>query len=530
MKTRQQAHNNDLTTEEARRMGEHLRAAYPQLPLSDTLRHRVALAAEQNEHGRGSKRLWRGRLRFGLALGGALAAVLLAIFVWPRRAAAISLRRIQSAILDTRSAHIVTWDIGPGASRVKSNELWYQQGKWRIERAEGKMVTVCADGVVSDYNGILDRVLITHADRPSGYDTMSGFSLTASRGDAIKSGQHMRMERQGETRDSLEYLVTSDVYPLSRARLWVDTKTDLPLRSEVERKDNGQWVKKTTCEFRFNEPLAADLFAANFPHTAHVVDVEAGRPYWRKRLEIGLQRQKVGGTEVVLRDAQVNSEGDVFVLFTRGTPLGNVNQAEVELEDDQGTRYLTPSQELPSYPLIPTVTENGFIFDGAVLEGAYLMPLKPRQPWTARRFTLSFAVHAGQDQANFTFHIEKPEVAYTPEYMPYMERGLGGDGSDYAVRYQAVITRAAYYQHDDQGGARALELYNQALALDAEFERETASKRANEEIMFAKYETLTEMGRREEARATLKEAYAKDIYSKSSREKIEAALRKEHLK
>jgi len=129
----------------------------------------------------------------------------------------------------------------------------------------------------------------------------------------------------------------------------------------------------------------------------------------------------------------------------------------------------------------------------------------------------------------FDFEIARPEVAFTPDYMAYMEHGLGGDGDDYDVRYEATITRAAYYQYQAQDYERALDLYNQALALDEDYERRTGGKRLNDEIFFAKYETLSALGRQEEARATLKQAYSREIYSKSMKDKIEEAMQQEGM-
>src|SRR5205823_4840962 len=100
-----------------------------------------------------------------------------------------------------------------------------------------------------------------------------------------------------------------------RLAILEDTATDLPIRMEAQRQSAAGWVASMVWEFTFNEPLPAALFRPDFPRAALVnLDVEQRR--WRERLARGLAQQAVGDRTIVIRDLQVNAEGDLFLLYS----------------------------------------------------------------------------------------------------------------------------------------------------------------------------------------------------------------------
>src|SRR2546423_8403581 len=90
------------------------------------------------------------------------------------------------------------------------------------------------------------------------------------------------------------------------------------MRQESQLERDGGWTTRMLSEPRYNDPLPAALFEPRFPKSAQILEPARDRRNWEKRLRPGIDRKHVGDREIVIRDLQVNAEGDVFLLYTAG--------------------------------------------------------------------------------------------------------------------------------------------------------------------------------------------------------------------
>src|SRR5438067_1558451 len=110
-----------------------LAEACPGLAPSPELRRRIAEMAERQTAIRALCAGRRRRLRLGLAVAAVFVLAALLVLNLPALVAAHALRRMEAAISDVRSAHMVLWSLMPEGTRRKTMETWYQAGRWRLE-------------------------------------------------------------------------------------------------------------------------------------------------------------------------------------------------------------------------------------------------------------------------------------------------------------------------------------------------------------------------------------------------------------
>src|SRR5207249_5012257 len=150
---------------------------------------------------------------------------------------------------------------------------------------------------------------------------------------------HLLRERKLNGRRVLEVAIDRPGDP-GREWLLVDAETDLPVRTEEQRQVAGRWRTEFLTEYHYSEPLPARLFTPDFPPSARIVDWEANRQRWERRLAPGIVRKRVGDRTIVIRDFQVCSEGDIFVLYTAGRHPGDaMADWSKELTDDRRGKY-----------------------------------------------------------------------------------------------------------------------------------------------------------------------------------------------
>jgi outer membrane lipoprotein-sorting protein/peroxiredoxin len=520
-----------------------LAAAYPALEPSEALRRRVAgLAAQQEarepQRTGDSASLGRRWTPLRLGLGLALATALLAAVVGraPTVTATQLLQRAEAAVTQVRSAHFVRWRVAADGSRTKVGETWYQAGRWRLESPNE--IQIYADGTLWSYEPRLSKVsLFRKKEGPFGFNP-SGFSLAAMVRDYARWGWKDKIRRLDDTtiggRPAHRVVIERAGEP-ERSLLLVDAVTDLPIQGEQQLATAGQWVTQVILEQRYNEPLPAQLFVPEFPKSARLFDVDAGRQRWERRLAKGLARRRVGDRTIVIRDLQVNAAGDVFLLYTAGSRPGDRWQDwSIGVRDETGTHYLPSEGFQPYLEGGPADWWHGFVFQGAKLEGGWWVPAEPQSSWKPRRFTLTFHVHPiahhGKDPvpdenfsagSSFILIVERPAAPLLPEYMPSM--AMGGLQPGDLMRSRAMA-RAQYYRYQERDLPRALALYREILRL-----RDERTQQIGEPILDAQAwldlgEVLREMGRNQEALEALEQALREAIYPDSMQAEVRRAL------
>jgi hypothetical protein len=533
-----------MRTQEDERQEERLQtlltAAYPAARPSDGLRQSIAQMATRHEERIARRAFWRGRVRKGLALAGATAILTFLVVNAPKISAAVVLQQMTAAMEGARSAHIVRWKIAPNGSHEKDEERWYQDGRSRTESKSG--VKLFENGTLYTYEPRLNKVTIRRNVKGPGGLSSSGFTVASLKRDIARWGWKDKLRVLGETRlggrSIRRVLIERSNEPIT-VLLLVDAATDLPFRAEMRVRDEPRWAY----EMRYNEPLSARLFTPEFPKTAHKFDIAEGKKEWKRKLAKGFARQRIGERTIVLRDLQVNADGDVFLLYTAGKTLDDSFSKEtvtpggprwytrrrdwdVQLTDEFGTRYLL--NELP----LGSVTLNykdRYVFQGERIEGDWWTPLTPQRPWKPRRFTLTFRVHPknlhGEDlrqpqydsafkaeftkKVIFTQRLQQPATEVAPEYM-----GLVNDlyQPEWQIPKTGVKSRAWYYRYEKGDLHRALELYRQLARMREEQAQVNGEFSHQPETWFDIYEVLRDLGCKDEARTALLRARDESIY------------------
>ncbi|MDQ2798552.1 MAG: hypothetical protein M3Y13_02790 [Armatimonadota bacterium] len=554
-----------MMTEQETTLREALQAAYPAAEPSDALRQRVSALAAETLPARIQtiNRRRRNALRF---LGaGATVLLILILSLLPRLNAVLALTRMANSLRDVRSVHSVTWRVLPDGRRVKGHEQWYQAGNWRVEDDEGRRIQICAGGKRWVYASGENTVTLERATSPIGYQGITGFSVAASVQDAVAAGVLMKVEVLGQAKlngRSVQWIQMSDnKYPDARSKIAVDDATDLPVQGETEVRVQGRWTLDSVGTSEYDAPLAAPLFTPNFPKTARLIDVEAGREIWRKKLAVGIATQLRGDTtdiityekrngviypkqrpireprRVVVRDFQVNANGDVFLLFTGNTPVGREPLRAAELTDEYGTQYIAPAAQTDQTGYMDFIATcfdqdeknpsgmkfDGYLFNNEALEAYWWVPLQPCAPGKPHHFTLTLHQDFNDGKSVFSLTVEKPEPTIVPEYMPYTARPLF---NAWVITHQEALTRAKYYHDEAHDLPQALAWYQKAIAIDQEEDRRAGGHLYEEIEWFAIYQIQMKMGQTEEAKAALLRANQDAVYAGSLRDAIRAEMQK----
>ena len=272
---------------------------------------------------------------------------------------------------------------------------------------------------------------------------------------------------------------------------------------------------------------------------------------WRGRLSKGVAAQKIAPliyyqghpVRAVIRDFQVNTKGDVFLLFTANTEVGrDIPFGTADLTDEFGTKYLDPSREnggIGSQTFLPTCfdpTQNGpkikgYVFGNEQLEGIRWVPLQKQTPWKPRRFRLTLHLNhpaAGGPPSTVVFNlpVQKTQAEIVPAYMPYMARPLSSDPGIQAEEETAA--RAYSFYHEEHDLPQALVTYRELIAILSEHAKREKAPLACAEEWLEVYHILTDMGRMEEAKAALLHAKRdNDIraFNPSTHDQIKAAMK-----
>ena len=542
-----------------------MNAAYPDVEVSEELRQRVqGRIAQESLHAR-QRRQVRFRVKAGFAFGAAALLTGAVITLLPRIAGAEELYRMQHAIRDVRSAHLVEWQIKPDGSRVLGNEIWYQNGNWRRVDTGGQWITVVNGGNRWVYQALENTVTLDRGTAPAGMEGVTGFTVAAGTHDDSLNGVIDDVRDSGSTivkgRTARLLTIRDNKYPDFRSLVAVDATTDLPLNGESQRFQSGEWVTVGYSASEFNTQLPATLFQPDFPKAARLINQITGRDYWQRRLQTGIAVVRLGKlsnawktveingqrqlammgvnqpTNVTLHDFECNQNGDVFALFTDDFPLNSegVQSGDVTLTDDHGTSYVCAQNVAPLIP--SSIEQDGSVSGitvgkpGENLNGMWWVPVEPITAYTPRVYMLTIKAISldvvKRPKAIFHVQISKPAVAYLPDYMPYMARPLG---ADYWIPIYECLTRAYYNKTMTRNLPVALADYEQAIALQDKLSATTGMDYNDNQTYYAVYQIQAQLGHPQEAKAALLRANINNDYAGPTHDAILAAMAKEGLK
>ena len=560
-------HSMEEQTKVDARLRDGLPAAFPAGELSEGLRERLrALAADAAPASASRKSITWQPLRWGMALAVAGVLAVASVAVRPPLVAAEVLRRMEATLEEVRSAQMVRWTVMPDGTAQKDGATWYQDGYWRVEWSEGGEPSVFRDGKLWTYSATHNLVTVKRQPGPFSYNP-SGLRFNAMLKDFTRWGwkREVRVERTLSVDDRPAALIAVEEEGSPERMLFlVDQGSDLPIQMEAQQREGSGWVTRVRCEFRFNQVLPASLFAPPVPPGAKVMDLDARKQRWQERLKKSLGRQRVNDRTVALRDLQVNARGDVFVLFTGGKLRDDsFEDFDLKLEDNRGARY---SQAQGAFqPFMRSGAPDGdagFLLKGEVLHGALFVPAEPQERWRSRRFTISIGVppvnHHGASLpigsttsptawAKFQVTVREPTTELIPQYMRYMgvpldEQKLlkAREEARRATGRQSAFERAR--QKWSAAGVRATECRTRGdlqgalhasrewLAAAAEMKRAVPGLRvSNWWFWFGYYQTLRDLGRREEALAALRQAREDARDARQPPPGLAEALRREGL-
>ncbi|HVT12630.1 MAG TPA: hypothetical protein VHE55_10205 [Fimbriimonadaceae bacterium] len=516
--------------------------AFPALDVSPDAQYRAIEAARRADSQASRRGYGRLRLRMGIGVGVASVAVVATMLLIPSNSAASYLRRVRQRIGDAKSAHMIDWSIGPDGKRTKESEIWYQDGKWRIDSG-GRGSETIADGEHKWlYQPSHKTVRVSAADGPFSKNP-SGFTLSSMIAD-MGSSNKIKIVDEGAS----EKFTVLNPIDNTILTLWIDKKTDYPIRGTVETQTRNGPRLIGTLECEFNKPLSASLFAPQFPADVKVVDESAGEAYWQRELskELAVFRHPdKTGTPLVLHNLQVTDSGDVFLLYS-----GQANPNDWEVTDDLGNTYLTCDGFQPDMSDTKGNHVKGILVEGKKLDGAWFTPLRPQvAPWKARTLSIrannvwfkadpekikrlpkgamvstNEMTRVTTPMGTYTVRIGAPTCEVTPDYMPYM--GMGPE-EEFDLRREEDEVRFNYF-HFRGSYAEAEPYLRDEIAITERHERETGQQWLQRRSFYMMYLNLKLQGRHEEAVQWLKRVLDEPADDNATPD-MDRALREEGL-
>jgi hypothetical protein len=207
--------------------------------------------------------------RLALALTISAVGAVFAAGMWHDTASA-ELLRIQAAVGKARSVYAVYSVIGPAHQPSPRRQLWYQDGRWRLEVAH-QPTRIYTDGKLWRYDPAQRKASDASGSFPAIPAELqrwaaSGFVFEELMQDLGRSRWQGKIHRLGPASldgHTARQIVISDAdegpEPV-RLLFWIDDQTDLPLRVEKQHEINGQWTAQVMVQFQFNQALPARLF------------------------------------------------------------------------------------------------------------------------------------------------------------------------------------------------------------------------------------------------------------------------------
>lgn len=483
-----------------------------QLDLEDALRQAFAVRADPpatlqarldaelaRSRAAGIKRQLRRRtIRRGLTLAGAACALAFAVVMLPRVLVWRALAQMASSGESVRSMHRVSWIIEEDGSRRQTEETWFQDGRWRIERP--REVTLHSGGRSYFYEPLARRATWRATQGPFAHNS-SGFSVRAMIADMARwnwidkvtlspdvqvlEGRRARVVTIEPAREKIRIII------------YADPGTLLPFRFDVQQPTRNGWKLSQTSVIEYNLPLQASLFETKFPPGTRVVREGEGREEWARSLQKPLAVLPWRKQRVVIRDASMYERGDVFVLVTAGRErdvdpgpgvMIDVESPDLALSGAEGELVLLTSlwgrpstgSSLEADGRGATKRMDGVRVDGEPLRWAVwtrLEPLTPAQSARPQRLLLQaravvYALRGNSfsdrvvlpESPKVTLNIRRATFGLLPSYVSFFaQRPTEAD-----LEGATDEARAGALMYDENAGPehlqKALALYRQIIA------------------------------------------------------------------
>jgi hypothetical protein len=400
----------------------------------------------------------RSALRWSLALGAAVAVMAGVTFLSPRWALAESLQQASRNLLQAHELHYrVDAYTANGRLALRQEGWWTQRGRLRVDTTAGgrRSSTIQKDGKTFQYDPA--RGAASYTTGESGMTpprvTMEPVSNAAKAGPPpedlgieIRNGHRIQ---KAAVRGPVQSLPWEPAAP-GRTVVWVDLDRLVPVVIEAQVPRNGGWSPILRMEFEFDGAVPDETFS--LPPGVRLYDQQAFGLEVGKRFERPLARQQAGARTVTLRDAQINRDGDVFVLYTDGSTPQRIAENDGELTDDRGTRYT---------PKTGGFTPRGIVTHGEAMRGFCFVPVEPAGPAKGpRRLRLTIRPQENgssrQPRQAATFSIAAPahRTGLFPSYAAELVDLAAADGADPArFRLDREQARRVYfYNRDDPRG------------------------------------------------------------------------------
>lgn len=160
-----------------------------------------------------------------------------------------------------------------------------------------------------------------------------------------------------------------------RSSILIDATSSLPISLELTTVEDGRKDIHDRYEFEFDVPISKDVFEAAFPPAVDLVTAQVRRvSEWRAHPLMGN-----------LLDAQVNREGDLFLMFVG-------DQAPVEVVGGDGTRYVRSDDYAPGGVWGNTGTQQRVHISGQPIRGTVFVPAIPGMH--TRKFSVTMGTRA----------------------------------------------------------------------------------------------------------------------------------------
>nr|WP_309687409.1 hypothetical protein [Armatimonas sp.] len=392
---------------------------------STTLEKRIAALGEKRRPSR----------VLAMAVGGlAVAGALAGLFLVPRIALARALEEAQKGLQSERLHTRMTWFVGKKKS-VK--ETWYASGKLRsdfLSSHEHLVEIVEKDRrwlyyphlEIATWQHNTDTIKwIAAAESEARNATEAGLRLLRREPGVVDEGEVVlegrRFRRLTQTTTQKEGLLRGEV----RSESLVDLQERRLARVELQMHGSGGWKTRVRLEYYAGSQTPEGFFEPTFPR-AKIYNLDAFGAEIGRRFARPLAVKKFASRTIALRDVQVNSEGDIFVLFTDGARENKPHKEASTLDiptDSLRTKYTGTAGAMEPYMEMSKGKERGLTVDGDRMHGTCFTLAKPLVgKWRPR--TLQIPIHFNEQvgkkyytrSANFTVPIARPRAALLPDY------------------------------------------------------------------------------------------------------------------
>ena len=375
-----------------------------------------------------------GRVLAMMAGGLAAAGTFVAFVLVPRIALARALEEAQKGLKLEQLHTRMTWFVG---KKKAVKETWYASGKLRsdflsshehlVELVEKNRRWLYYPHLkVATWQRDTNTIKwIADAESEAQNATEAGMRLLRREPGVVDEGEVVlegrRFRRLTQTTTQKEGLLHGEV----RSESLVDLQERRLARVELQRHGFGGWKTRVRLEYYANSQTPEGFFEPTFPR-AKIYNLDAFGAEVGRRFARPLAVKKFASRTIVLRDVQVNSEGDIFVLFTDGARENKPHKEGSMFDiptDSLKTKYTGTAGAMEPYMEMSNGKERGLTVNGNMMHGTCFTLAKPLVgKWRPR--TLQIPIHFNEQvgkkyytrSANFTIPIARPRTALLPDY------------------------------------------------------------------------------------------------------------------